>query len=58
MNIILAVAALLAVIPSPRDIRGPFPIMSTPYFKDGAVDYDALAREVEWVDRCGTPGAI
>lgn len=48
----------LAVVPSQDDMKGPFPIMSTPYFEDGRVDYEALAREVKWVDRCGCPGAI
>lgn len=47
-----------AVIPSPADMRGPFPIMSTPYFEDGAVDYGTLAREAQWVDDCGCPGVI
>ena len=39
-------------------MRGPFPIMSTPYFEDGSVDYDGLAREVRYLEKCGTPGAI
>ena len=39
-------------------MRGPFPIMSTPYHADGAVDYDALGREVRWVAECGCPGVI
>jgi len=45
-------------VPAPSDMRGPFPIMSTPYFEDGAVDYDGLAREVKWVAGCGCPGVI
>ena len=39
-------------------MRGPFPIMSTPYHEDGSVDYAALAREAQWVDDCGCPGVI
>ena len=58
MNALLAVCALLGAIPSAKEMRGPFPIMSTPYFEDGAVDYDALAREARWVDDCGCPGVI
>ena len=59
----VAVATAAAVpafcsVPTPREMRGPFPIMSTPYFEDGAVDYDALAREVKWVADCGCPGVI
>ena len=50
--------ALFGSVPAPSDMRGPFPIMSTPYFEDGSVDYDGLAREVKWVAECGCPGVI
>ena len=53
----LAVTAS-AVVPANQEMRGPFPIMSTPYFEDGAVDYDGLGREVRWLVSCGCPGAI
>ncbi|MBQ0031564.1 MAG: hypothetical protein KBT68_02055 [bacterium] len=58
MNTILAICALLAAVPSVEEMRGPFPIMSTPYFEDGTVDCDGLKREAAWLIRCGTPGAI
>lgn len=58
MNLILAICALLASVPSVDEMRGPFPIMSTPYFEDGRVDYDGLEREAAWLVRCGSPGAI
>ena len=58
MSVILAVCALFATVPSVEEMRGPFPIMSTPYFEDGSVDYEGLAREARWLVRCGTPGAI
>ena len=58
MSVSLAICALLAAIPSDKDMRGPFPIMSTPYFADGAVDYGALAREAKWTADCGCPGVI
>ena len=45
-------------VPTPQEMRGPFPIMSTPYHEDGSVDYAALAREAQWVDDCGCPGVI
>ena len=51
-------AALFGGIPSPSEMRGPFPIMSTPYFEDGSVDYDALVREAKWVAAGGCPGVI
>jgi len=47
-----------AVVPTPAEMKGPFPILSTPYFEDGNVDYEALGREVRWVDSWGCPGAI
>ena len=53
----VAVSATAAV-PSVDEMRGPFPIMSTPYFEDGRVDYEGLKREADWLVRCGTPGAI
>ena len=39
-------------------MRGPFPIMTTPYLADGAVDYESLAREALFVQRSGCPGVI
>ena len=58
MSMLIAVAALLASVPTPAEMRGPFPIMSTPYHADGAVDYDALGRELKFVVRSGCPGVI
>ena len=40
MSAVLAICALLAAVPSAKEMRGPFPIMSTPYHEDGAVDYE------------------
>ncbi|MHB8900569.1 MAG: dihydrodipicolinate synthase family protein [Thermoguttaceae bacterium] len=39
-------------------IRGPFPILSTPFTVSGAVDYEALAAEARFVDWGGCPGMI
>lgn len=39
-------------------VQGPFPILSTPFTKSGAVDFDALARSARYVDWCGCPGMI
>ena len=44
-------AALFGGVPTSSEMRGPFPIMSTPYFEDGSVDYEALAREARWTER-------
>ena len=58
--VVFALAGLTAyaVSPSSADLRGPFPIMSTPYFEDGSVDYGGLKREIDWLVECGSPGAI
>lgn len=39
-------------------IRGPFPILSTPFTASGAVDFTALAKAARFVDWCGCPGMI
>ena len=43
--------------PDPR-IRGPFPILTTPFTESGAVDFEALANAARFVDWCGCPGMI
>jgi len=45
------------VVGDPK-VRGPFPILSTPFTDLGAVDYDVLARQAKFVDWCGSPGMI
>ena len=42
---------------APR-VRGPFPILSTPFTDSGAVDFEVLAREARFADWCGSPGMI
>ena len=39
-------------------VRGPFPILSTPFTASGDVDYDVLAKQAQFVDWCGSPGMI
>ena len=46
-----------AIIGDPR-VRGPFPILSTPFLASGAVDYEVLARQAKFVNWCGCPGMI
>ena len=55
---LLMPAIVWAMVPTALEMRGPFPIMSTPYLDDGSVDYDGLVREADWIVRCGSPGAI
>ena len=39
-------------------MRGPFPIMTTPFNADGSVDYESLVREALFVQKSGCPGVI
>jgi dihydrodipicolinate synthase/N-acetylneuraminate lyase len=39
-------------------MRGIFIIMTTPYTESKALDYEDLAKEVDFLDRCGTHGMI
>jgi 4-hydroxy-tetrahydrodipicolinate synthase len=39
-------------------MRGAFMILSTPFTASGAVDWEDLAREAEFVDRCGAHGMV
>ncbi|MDO4366110.1 MAG: hypothetical protein Q4D70_04900, partial [bacterium] len=39
-------------------MRGPFPILSTPYHADGSVDYASLARGCVFTAEGGCPGVI
>jgi dihydrodipicolinate synthase/N-acetylneuraminate lyase len=41
-----------------KPLRGAFPIMATPYTEGKAVDYGDLAREVDFMDRCGVQGMV
>ncbi|MDD3585898.1 MAG: dihydrodipicolinate synthase family protein [Thermoguttaceae bacterium] len=52
-----AAAPTKKVLGDPR-VRGPFPILSTPYTQSGEVDFDVLGRQAQFVDWCGSPGMI
>ncbi len=41
-----------------EDMRGIFVILSTPYTDSGAVDYDDLAFQVEWLEHAGVHGLV
>lgn len=47
-----------ATTSSARRMRGAFLILSTPYTLSGEVDWDDLAREAVFVDRCGAQGVV
>jgi len=49
---------LRATAASEKPMRGAFMILSTPYTSSGKVDYDDLAAEVEFCERCGVQGLV
>jgi 4-hydroxy-tetrahydrodipicolinate synthase len=57
-----AVAAMpvtgLAADPRSKPMRGAFIILTTPFTAAGEVDWDDLAREAVFVDRCGAQGNV
>ncbi len=42
----------------PSLLRGPLPIISTPFLESGQIDYDALGKEARFMIECGCAGAI
>lgn len=44
--------------PADPKVRGPFPILTTPFTETGAVDYDGLAAAARFVDWGGCAGMI
>jgi 4-hydroxy-tetrahydrodipicolinate synthase len=51
--------ALLAAAASPaKTMRGAFIILSTPYTASGALDYEDLAGEADFLVRCGVQGLV
>jgi len=57
----MASAALLAAPAAaqsaPKPMRGVMPIVVTPYRPDAAVDFEDLARQMVFYDKCGCTGA-
>ena len=49
---------LSTAAPSGKPLRGVFVIMATPYTEANAVDNEDLAREVDFLDRCGIHGMV
>ncbi len=41
-----------------RDLRGVLPVFQTPYHDDEAIDYDTLAREIQWLHERGADGIV
>jgi len=53
-----AVDAAETAAPADPRIRGPFPILTTPFTASGAVDYNVLVDEARLVEWGGCPGMI
>lgn len=47
----------VAAVPQ-KSLRGIFVILATPYTESKAVDYQDLANEVNWQNRCGAHGVV
>lgn len=41
-----------------RPLTGVLPVVQTPYAPDGSIDFDGLARELEWMFAQGVSGAV
>src|SRR2546430_505322 len=57
----LSMAALGPRLPAAaqdKPMRGVFIIMATPYTESDSVDYEDLAREVDFLGRCGVQGMV
>lgn len=52
-----AFAATPALAQTAKPMRGVMPIVVTPYKPDGGVDYDDLAKQMRFYDKCGCTGA-
>ena len=55
---LIAGAALSFCVKAAEPVRGAYPILTTPYLADGAVDYASLVEEARWVDAAGVQGVI
>ena len=53
-----AVTARAGAAAPQKSLRGIFVIMATPYTESKAVDYQDLANQVNWQNRCGAHGIV
>lgn len=54
-----AVLPYSSLVAAPQNkMRGALMILTTPYTESNAVDYDDLAKEVEFCDHCGVQGLV
>lgn len=55
---LMPTVARAAPVETGKPMRGVFKILATPYREDKSLDYDDLAAEVEFLDRCGADGLV
>ena len=58
LSISLALAGGLLLAGGDPAMRGPFPLLCTPWTADGALDVPTLVKEAEFVDSCGVAGIL
>lgn len=54
----LTLAGAASLQAAERPLRGIFPITQTPFTSANALDLEALARQIRFLDRCGAHGAV
>ncbi|MGJ5815628.1 dihydrodipicolinate synthase family protein [Paludibaculum fermentans] len=54
----LALCGSLATGATEKPLRGIFPIAQSPFNDKGALDLEALAAQIRFLDRCGAHGAV
>lgn len=47
-----------AANPNRREVRGVLPVFQTPFHGDERIDFDTLAREIDWLYDCGADGIV
>ncbi|MFN3325696.1 MAG: dihydrodipicolinate synthase family protein [Bryobacteraceae bacterium] len=53
-----ALSARPAMLAADKPLRGIFIIVATPYTESNQIDYEDLAREIDFLDRCGVQGMV
>jgi dihydrodipicolinate synthase/N-acetylneuraminate lyase len=56
--VLAGAAAGPAAVAGGKPLRGIFPIAQSPFTGSGALDLEALARQIQFLDRCGAHGAV
>lgn len=57
-SVVLGQSLGQAALTRRKSLRGAFMILATPYTESKAIDFEDLAAEVEFLDRCGVQGMV